>query len=112
MIVRILWADRIYLLSILFFVFRDISLTDFKGSYVAVFFCASDFENHDDLTILNQHLKVFKKQSCDVVACSTDSTMLHSKWIQSLKDEDEGTKAEDFHIPLMSDKTGELRISN
>ena len=79
---------------------------------MAVFFCASDFENHDDLTILNQHLKVFKKQSCDVVACSTDSTMLHSKWIQSLKDEEEGTKAEDFHIPLMSDKTGELRISN
>lgn len=71
---------------------RDISLTDFKGSYVAVFFYASDFEHHDDLTVLNQHLKVFKNQSCDVVACSTDSTMLHSKWIQTLKDEDEGTK--------------------
>ena len=79
---------------------------------MAVFFCASDFENHDDLTILNQHLKVFKKHSCDVVACSTDSTMLHSKWIQTFKDEDEGTKAEDFHIPLMSDKTGELRLFN
>ena len=73
---------------------------------MAVFFCASDFENHDDLTILNQHLKVFKKQSCDVVACSTDSTMLHSKWVQAARSD--GLITGTFDIPLISDKQGQL----
>ena len=85
---------------------RDISLTDFKGSYLIVFFFPSDFENDEDLISLHENLKLIKKHSCDVIACSTDSTMMHSKWVQQLNNEG---KNDSFTIPLMSDKIGSLR---
>lgn len=69
----------------MFNIFRDISLTDYKGNFLVIFFFGSDYENEDELRILNGNFKEFKKISCEIVACSTDSTMLHSKWIQSIK---------------------------
>ena len=57
--------------------------------------------------MLNHNVKLLKKHSCDILACSTDSTMLNSKWIQSLKEDDEN-KSEEFILSLMSDKTGQL----
>lgn len=71
--------------NVRFYVFRDISLTDYKGNYLVIFFFGSDYENEDELMVLNNNIKEFKKISCDVVACSTDSTMVHSKWIKSMK---------------------------
>jgi len=87
---------------------RDISLTDFKGSYLIVFFFPSDFENDEDLVSLHENLKLIKKHACDVIACSTDSTMMHSKWVQQLNNEG---KNDSFTIPLMSDKIGSLSKS-
>ena len=74
-------------------------MTDFKGSFLVIFFYSSDFENSEDLRKLNENVKKLKKH-CDVLGCSTDSTMLHSEWIQSFPGE--------FQIPLMSDRNGAL----
>ena len=60
-------------------------MTDYKGTFLVIFFYASDYENEHELRVLNNNFKQFKKNSCEVVACSTDSTMIHSKWIQSIK---------------------------
>ena len=57
--------------------------------------------------MINKNVKLLKKHSCDILACSTDSTMLNSKWIQSLK-EDNDKKSEEFILSLMSDRTGQL----
>jgi len=86
---------------------RDISLTDFKGSFLVIFFSSSVYENGEDLKVINHNVRQLKKHFCDILACSTDSTMLHSKWIQSLKEDDE-LKSEEFILPLMSDRTGQL----
>ena len=51
-------------------------------------------------------MKHLRKQSCEIIACSTDSTMLHSKWVQASRAERlfSGT----FDIPLVSDRQGQL----
>ena len=87
--------------------YRDISLTDFEGSFLVIFFSSSVYENGEDLKVINHNVRQLKKHFCDILACSTDSTMLHSKWIQSLKEDDE-LKSEEFILPLMSDRTGQL----
>lgn len=74
-------------------------MTDFKGSYLVIFLFSSDFENTEDLQDLNKNVKKLKKH-CELLGCSTDSTMLHSQWLKSFPG--------DFQIPLISDKNGVL----
>ena len=85
--------------QILPFPSRDLSVTDFKGSYLVIFLFSSDFENTEDLQDLNKNVKKLKKH-CELLGCSTDSTMLHSQWLKSFPG--------DFQIPLISDKNGVL----
>ena len=53
-------------------------------------------------------MKHLRKQSpsCELLACSTDSTMLHSKWAKEARSE--GLFNGVFDIPLISDRQGEL----
>jgi len=91
----------------LIFLFRDISLTDYKGSLLLVFFYPADFECDKDFSVLHKNVKHLRKQfSCEVLACSSDSTMLHSKWVQSARAE--GLFSGSFDIPLISDRQGLL----
>merc|ERR1711892_97130 len=85
---------------------RDLSLTDYKGKYLLVFFYREDFASVEDLEELAHRLKSFKKAGCDVLACSTDSSLVHLDWVKTAKNE--GGFGGNLEIPLVSDRFGEL----
>ena len=85
---------------------RDLSLTDFMGKYLLVFFYREDFESVDDLEELERSLKTFKKAGCEVLACSADSSLVHSDWVNTAKQD--GGFGGSLEIPLVSDRFGEL----
>eukprot|EP00092_Neocalanus_flemingeri_P016689 GFUD01018052.1.p1 GENE.GFUD01018052.1~~GFUD01018052.1.p1 ORF type:complete len:449 (+),score=149.56 GFUD01018052.1:43-1389(+) len=85
---------------------RDLSLTDYKGKYLFVLFYREDFESVEDLEELSQSLKSFKKAGCEVLACSTDSSLVHLDWVKTEKHE--GGFGGNLDIPLVSDRFGEL----
>ena len=60
------------------------------------------------MLVLHKHAKRLRKQSpgCELLACSTDSTMLHSKWVEAVRRDGLVTGA--FNVPLISDKQGLL----
>jgi len=84
---------------------RDTSLTDFAGSFLLVFFYPSDWEHQEDLLELSQRARQWRKAGCEVVACSTDSCMVHKAW--SLAPREEGGLG-GTEVPLMEDRKGEL----
>merc|ERR1711872_848113 len=66
---------------------RDLSLTDFRGKFLFVFFYKEDFKYGEDVKELAKKQKCFKQSDCEALACSTESSL---------------------EIPLMSDRLGEL----
>ena len=85
---------------------RDLSLTDFKGKYLLVLFYQEECGSVGDLKKLMQSLKLFKKAGCEVLACSTESSLVHLDWVKTAKQE--GGFGGNLEIPLVSDRFGEL----
>ncbi|VDK61198.1 unnamed protein product [Cylicostephanus goldi] len=66
--------------------FVDVSLHDFKGKYVVLFFYPMDFTFVCPTEIIAFSDKVgeFKKIDTAVLACSTDSVFSHLAWINTV----------------------------
>jgi len=90
---------------------RDLSLTDFSGSFLLVFFFPEDFQtdSRNDLQELAEKIKQIKKAGCEFLAVSSDSVLVHSEWMSA--DKDEGGLGGEVNIPLMSDRSGVLAKS-
>ncbi|KAL1242117.1 Peroxiredoxin [Trichinella spiralis] len=80
----------------------NIKLTDYRGSYLVLFFYPRDFDSSCSSEIINFHENVenFQKIGCKIAACSTDSEYCHLAWIRSLRCEN-GLGKLDF--PLFAD---------
>lgn len=87
---------------------RDLSLTDYSGSYLLVFFYSEDFsqESREDVLQLNSRAKQLRKAGCDLLAVSSDSAMVHSEWVEDMRSDSSLLKGLD--VPLVSDKGGDL----
>ena len=85
---------------------RDLSLTDFKGKFLFVLFYQEDFKSVEDVKALSKNQKVFKQSDCEVLACSTESSLVHLNWVRTAKED--GGFGGRLDIPLMSDKLGDL----
>ena len=73
---------------------------------MVVFFYKEDFTSLEDIEELSESLKSFKKLGCDVLASSTDSSLVHLDWVQTEKSE--GGFGGNLEIPLISDQFGDL----
>ena len=84
--------------------FRKISLSDFKGKKVVLFFYPLDFTFVCPTEILafSDSIDEFKKRNTEVIGMSVDSQFSHAQWAQ-LPREDGGIKGLSF--PLVSDLT-------
>ncbi len=62
--------------------FKTVSLKDFRGKWVILFFYPLDFTFVCPTEILafSDHQKDFRGVDCEVVACSTDSVFSHKAW--------------------------------
>ncbi len=79
--------------------FRDITLSDYKGKWVVLFFYPLDFTFvcPTEITQFSQNIEEFKKLDAEVIGCSVDSIHSHKRWLQQ--------DLNDLGYPLMSDIT-------
>ncbi len=64
--------------------FKDISLKDYQGKWVCLFFYPLDFTFvcPTELRAFAQKEAQFKDLGCQVIACSTDSKFSHQAWFE------------------------------
>ena len=87
--------------------FKNVSLDDYKGKYLILFFYPLDFTFVCPTEILafNDRADEFRKIGCEVVGASVDSKFSHLAWINTPRKE--GGIA-DVTIPLLADLKKEI----
>jgi alkyl hydroperoxide reductase subunit AhpC len=67
--------------------FKEISLSDYKGKYVLLFFYPLDFTFvcPTEIIAFNDKLSEFKKRNTEVLGISVDSHFSHLAWINTLR---------------------------
>ena len=65
--------------------FRQISLSQYKGKYVLLFFYPLDFTFvcPSEIIAFDKKLSEFKERNCEVIGVSIDSKFSHYAWIFS-----------------------------
>lgn len=65
--------------------FKDISLEDYQGKWVVLFFYPLDFTFvcPTEIRSFNEHYSQFKKAGAEVLSVSTDSVFCHKAWAES-----------------------------
>ncbi len=65
--------------------FTKVSLEDYKGKWVVLFFYPLDFTFvcPTEITKFNEKIEEFKKLDTVVIGCSVDSKFSHRAWVQS-----------------------------
>lgn len=86
--------------------FRKISIDDYRGKWVVLFFYPMDFTSvcPTEIRGFNQSVPAFKKLNAVVLGTSTDSKFSHLAWLQR---GDLGA----LQFPLLSDVTKEMATS-
>lgn len=82
--------------------FKDVSLDDYKGKYLVLFFYPLDFTFvcPTEIIAFSDRFEEFKKIGCEVAAVSVDSKFTHLAWINTPRKEGGLGK---MNIPLISD---------
>lgn len=64
--------------------FKDVSLKDFKGKWVCLYFYPLDFTFvcPTEIRAFGEAEAKFKELNCEVLACSTDSVYSHKAWFE------------------------------
>jgi alkyl hydroperoxide reductase subunit AhpC len=87
--------------------FKKISLADYKGKYVVLFFYPLDFTFVCPTEIIEFSNKAeeFRKIGCEVIGCSVDSAFSHLEYTK--KPREKGGLGE-MNIPLLADITKQI----
>jgi peroxiredoxin (alkyl hydroperoxide reductase subunit C) len=82
--------------------FREISLSDYKGKWLVLFFYPLDFTFvcPTEIIAFSDAADKFKGIGCEIIACSTDSHFSHLGWINTPRKKG---GLGDMNIPLLSD---------
>ena len=82
--------------------FKKLSLNDFKGKYLCLFFYPLDFTFvcPTELHAFSDKIEEFKKRGCEVVACSIDSKFSHAAWLKTPRNQG---GIESVKYPILSD---------
>nr|XP_033780106.1 peroxiredoxin-2 [Geotrypetes seraphini] len=69
--------------------FKDLSLSDYRGKYVVLFFYPLDFTFvcPTEITAFNNSVATFHKLNCEVIGASVDSHFTHLAWINTPRKE-------------------------
>ncbi|KAG0297386.1 Peroxiredoxin-2 [Dissophora globulifera] len=87
--------------------FKEISLADYKGQYLVLFFYPLDFTFvcPTEIIAFSEAIEKFKALKTNVVACSCDSEFSHLAWINTPRTQ--GGLGE-MKIPIISDFTKKI----
>jgi len=88
--------------------FGNVTLEQFKGKYLVVFFYPLDFTFVCPTEILafNDRAEEFRALNCEVVGVSTDSKFAHHAWVAL--DRKKGGIGPKLNIPLLADTTQKM----
>ncbi|XP_044741075.1 peroxiredoxin 1-like [Chrysoperla carnea] len=91
-------------------VFEEISLSQFKGKYVVLFFYPLDFTFvcPTEIIAFSDRADDFRKIECELIAASTDSQFSHFAWVNTPRKQG---GLGDMNIPLLSDKSMKIAKS-
>ena len=87
--------------------FKTVSLSDYAGKYLVLFFYPLDFTFvcPTEITAFSDRVNEFREIGCEVVACSVDSEYSHLAWCkQSRKEGGLGH----MNIPILADVTKQV----
>ena len=86
---------------------KDLSLSDYTGKYVILFFYPLDFTFvcPTELHAFQDHLEDFTKRHAVVLGCSVDSPFSHKAWLETPKEKG-GIKG--ITYPIISDLGGKI----
>ena len=87
--------------------FREVSLSDYKGKYLVLFFYPLDFTFvcPTEIISFSDRVEEFRNIGCEVVAASTDSEFSHLAWINTPRKQGGLGK---MNIPILADKTKDI----
>jgi len=87
--------------------FKTISLEDFKGKYLVMFFYPLDFTFvcPTEIIAFSDRAEEFRRLGCEIIAVSVDSKFTHLAWVNTPRSE--GGLGE-MNIPLVSDLTKQI----
>ena len=87
--------------------FKKVSLSDYKGKYVVLFFYPLDFTFvcPTEIISFSEKAEEFRKINCEVIACSIDSQFTHMEYCK--KPREKGGLG-DMQIPLLADVTKKI----
>lgn len=85
---------------------RSFKIGDYRGKFVVLVFYPGDWESRDIIQAFDTMLDRFKKEKCEVFACSTDSSKAHFSWIRTPSED--GGFGGGLRIPLISDVAGQM----
>jgi peroxiredoxin (alkyl hydroperoxide reductase subunit C) len=87
--------------------FKEISLRDYRGNYVVLFFYPLDFTFvcPTELHAFQSHYQEFKNLGAEVLACSVDSHFTHKAWLDTPVEKG-GIKGVTY--PLLADLGGNI----
>ncbi|KAJ3614463.1 hypothetical protein NHX12_018035 [Muraenolepis orangiensis] len=82
--------------------FKDVSLSDYKGKYVILFFYPLDFTFvcPTEIVAFSDRAEEFRKLGCEVIGASTDSQFSHLAWINTPRKQG---GLGPMNIPLLAD---------
>lgn len=88
-------------------VFKSVSLGDYKGKWLVLFFYPLDFTFvcPTEITAFSDRVEDFKKVGAEIVGCSIDSKFTHLAWINTPRKEG---GLGDIKYPLMADVTKQI----
>jgi len=84
----------------------NVSLEDYKGKWLLLFFYPLDFTFvcPTELIQLSQMADKFKEINCEIVAGSIDSTFSHQAWLKA------DPRLKDIKFPIISDLTKDVAL--
>ncbi|XP_015590482.1 peroxiredoxin 1 [Cephus cinctus] len=87
--------------------FKDISLEDYKGKYLILFFYPLDFTFvcPTEIIAFSDRADEFRAVGCELIAASTDSHFSHLAWVNTPRKQ--GGLGE-MKIPLLADKSTKI----
>lgn len=84
--------------------FKEISLSDYKGKWVVLFFYPADFTFvcPTELGELADNYDEFKKLGVEILSMSMDTEFVHKAW------HDDSDTIKKIKFPMLSDRTGQV----
>lgn len=87
--------------------FKEISIGDYRGKYLVLFFYPLDFTFvcPTEIIAFSDRVEEFRSTNCEVVGCSTDSHFSHLAWINTPRKQG---GLGNMNIPLLADKNCDI----